>query len=76
MTALTSDVPESLATKEAQKAGLLAPDAIEAMLREGLRRRAADEFLQAADKLAAAKTPPMTMEEIQAEVAAVRARQQ
>ncbi len=72
MTTLTIDLPDNL-IKEAQDAGLLAPDAIEAMLRENLRRRAVDGLFQAADKMAAANFPPMTMDEIQAEVNAVRA---
>ncbi len=73
MTTLTIDLPDSVA-KEAQDAGLLAPNAMEAMLRENLRRRAVNELFDAADKLAAADFPPMTMEEIQAEVNAVRTR--
>ena len=72
MTTLTIDLPDILA-KEANAAGLLAPEAIEAMLRENLRRRAIDGLFTAADKLAAANFPPMTLEEIQAEVNAVRA---
>ena len=72
MTILTIDLPDNLA-KQAKDAGLLAPDAIEAMLRESLRRRAIDELFETADKLAAANIPRMTMDEIQAEVNAVRA---
>lgn len=72
MTTLTIDLPDNLA-KEAKNAGLLAPDAIEAMLRETLRRRGVNGLFTAADKLAAANFPPMTMEEIQEEVNAVRA---
>ena len=72
MTTLTIDLPDNL-IKEAQDAGLLAPDAIEAMLRENLRRRAVDGLFKAADKLSGANFPPMTMDEIQAEVNAVRA---
>lgn len=72
MTTLTIDLPDNLA-KEAKETGLLAPDAIEAMLREHLRRRAIDGLFTAADKLAAANFPPMTMEGIQEEVNAVRA---
>ena len=72
MTTLTIDLPDNLA-KEAKDAGLLAPDAIAAMLRENLRRRAVDGLFTAADKLASAHFPPMTMEEIQDEVNAVRA---
>ena len=73
MTILTIDLPDNLA-KEARNAGLLAPDAIETMLRETLRRRALNGLISAADKLAAANFPPMTMAEIQEEVNAVRAR--
>ncbi len=73
MTTLTIDLPDNLA-EEAQNAGLLAPDAIETMLRETLRRRAVNGLFTAADKLTAANFPPMTMEEIQEEVNAVRAR--
>jgi len=52
---------------------LLAPDTIEAMPGENRRRRAATDLFAAADKLAAARFPPMSLEEIQAEVTAVRA---
>lgn len=72
MTTLTIDLPDNL-VKEAKNAGLLAPDAIEAMLRETLQRRAVDGLFTMADKLAAANFPHMTMEEIQEEVNAVRA---
>lgn len=72
MTTLTIDLPDTLA-KEAKDAGLLNANAIEALLREGLRRRAIDGLFAAADKLAAANFPPMTMQEIQQEVNAVRA---
>ncbi len=72
MTTLTIDLPDSL-VKEAKNAGLLAPDAIESMLRETLRHRAVNGLFTAADKLAAANFPPMTMEEVQEEVNAVRA---
>jgi hypothetical protein len=65
------ELPDNLA-KEAKAAGLLSPGAIEAMLRETLRRRATDELFAAADKLAASNFPPMTMDEIQQEVNAVR----
>lgn len=72
MTTLTIDLPDNLA-QEARDAGLLNPEAIETMLRENLRKRGVDELFAAADKLAAANFPPMTMEEIQQEVNAVRA---
>jgi hypothetical protein len=66
------NLPDTLAA-EAHAAGLLSPEAIEQMLRENLRSKAIDGLFTAADKLAAADFPPMTMEEIQAEVNAVRA---
>jgi hypothetical protein len=72
MTTLTIDLPDNL-VKEAKDAGLLNANAIEAMLRENLRRRAVDGLFNAADKLAAANLSPMTMDEIQQEVNAVRA---
>ncbi|MBK8972477.1 MAG: hypothetical protein IPM37_14460 [Hahellaceae bacterium] len=71
MTTLTIELPDNL-VQEAKDAGLLNPEAIETMLRENLRRRAVDGLFAAADKLAAAHFPPMTMEEIQQEVNAVR----
>lgn len=66
------DLPESLA-KEAQQAGLLAPKGIEKLLREEIRRRAVGELFQAMDRMAAVEGPPMTEDEIQAEIDAVRA---
>ena len=65
------NLPDALAN-EAQAAGLLTPQAIEQLLREAVRRKAVNELFEAADRLAAANIPPMTMEEIQAEVDAVR----
>lgn len=72
MTTLTIDLPDNLA-EEAKQAGLLTPNAIESILRETLRRRAVNGLFTAADKLASANFPSMTMEEIQEEVNAVRA---
>ena len=74
MTALTIELelPDQLA-EEARNAGLLSPDAIEAILREQLRKRGVDELFAMADRLAAVDLPPMGEEEVQAEVDAVRA---
>ena len=72
MTTFTIDLPDNLA-QAARDAGLLNPEAIEIMLRENLRRRAVDGLLTAADRLAAANFPPMTLEEIQQEVDVARA---
>ena len=71
VTTLTIELPDALA-KEAKERGLLVSAAIEAMIRDALRRRAAQELLEAADKLAAADPPPLTLAEIQEEVNAVR----
>ena len=71
MTTITVELPDDLA-EEAQRQGLLESAAVEAMIRETLRRRAGKELLEAADKLATAKCLPMTMAEIQEEVDAVR----
>jgi hypothetical protein len=72
MTELKLTLPDRLA-REAREAGLLTPRAIQRLLREAMRRRAAArEFLSVADRVAAAGVPPLTEEEIQAEVDAVR----
>ena len=71
MATLTMNLPDKLA-EEAGEAGLLASDAVEAMLRENLRRCAIDGLFEAADMLAASDFRAMTMAEIQAEVNTVR----
>lgn len=71
MATLELELPDQLA-RDARKAGLLSAKAIEDLLREAIRKRAAQEFLAVADRVAAAKIPPMSEEEIQAEVNAVR----
>lgn len=69
---LKLNLPDTLA-QAARQAGLLTPDAIERLLEEEVRRRSVDEFFEAADRLAATGLPPMSLEEIQVEVDAVRA---
>ena len=71
MTTLTIELPDELAA-EARNRGLLVRDAVEATIRERLRASAATELLEAADQLAAAEFPSLTMVEIQEEVKAVR----
>ena len=73
MATLTIDLPDRLA-EEAKDAGLLAPGAIEALLRESLRRSAVDGLFEAADRLAKSEFPTMIMTEIQEEVDAVRSK--
>lgn len=65
-------LPDSVA-REAREAGLLAPEAIEALLREAIRRRALNELQEAMDRMAAVEGPPMTPQEIQEEIKAARA---
>ena len=72
MTELKVTLPDRLA-REAREAGLLNPKAIQQLLREAMRRRAAArEFLSVADRVAAAGVPPMSEDEIQTEIDAVR----
>jgi hypothetical protein len=72
MTELKVTLPDRLA-REAREAGLLSAKAIKRLLLEAMRRRAAArEFLAVADRVVAAGVPPMSEEEIQAEVDAVR----
>lgn len=72
MTTVELTLPDKLA-QEAQAAGLLTPQALEAMLREGLRKQRTDELLDAMQRMHAVNVPPMTEEEIQAEIDAARA---
>jgi hypothetical protein len=59
--------------KEAKAAGLFGPQAIEKLLREAIERRnQIDSFFAIVERLRAANIPPMSEEEIQAEVDAVR----
>lgn len=65
------NLPESLA-KEARQAGLLAPEELERLVREALRAKRVERLSKAREKLAADPLPPMTPEEIQAEIDAYR----
>jgi len=66
------ELPDPLA-KEAQAAGLLAPEQLVRMLREALRAKRIEKLAAAREVLAANPLPPMTTEEIQAEIDAYRA---
>lgn len=68
---LTLQIPESLA-EQADKSGLLAPQAIERLLRDELRREAGRRLVGMSDKLASLDGPAPTLDEIQGEVAHVR----
>ena len=69
---LKLNLPDGLA-KEAASLGLLDPDSMQALLREAVRNRRIAKLTEARKKVAAAGIPPMTMEEIQAEIDADRA---
>ena len=66
------ELPDTLAT-QAKKAGLLEPEALERMVREALLARRLEDLATARDVLASRPLPPMTPEEIQAEIDAYRA---
>lgn len=72
MTTVQVTLPDTLATA-AQEAGLLTPQALERLLQDALRRReAAGRLLDVAERVTRAGIPPMSMEEINAEVKAYR----
>ena len=73
MTTIQIELPDATANA-ARDAGLLTPQALERLINDALRRkRAADSLLSIAERVAAAGIPPMSMEEINAEVRAARA---
>ena len=72
MTELVVKLPDELAQR-AKNAGLLTDSAIQRLLEEAMRREAGRKLLEVARRVQAAGIPPMTMDEIQAEVEAVRA---
>jgi hypothetical protein len=69
---LKLNLPDELAQR-AQSAGLLTETAIQKLLEEAVRRESGRRLLEIAERLHAANIPPMTEEEIVAEVKAVRA---
>jgi hypothetical protein len=73
MTKIQIELPDATA-KAAREAGLLTPQALDRLLTDAIRRRqAGDTLLAIADRVAEAGIAPMSMEEIDAEVKAVRA---
>ena len=72
MTTVQIDLPDRLA-QEARRAGLLEREAAERMVREALRAERIGALTRARTQLAADSLPPMTPEEIQAEIDAYRA---
>jgi hypothetical protein len=74
MTTVQITLPDALA-QEATKAGLLAPETIERILRERLRAERIERMKAARATLAAQPLLPMTPEEISAEIDAYRVEQ-
>jgi hypothetical protein len=73
VTKIQIELPDATA-KAASEAGLLTPQALDRLLTDAIKRRqAADSLLSIADRVAAAGVAPMSMDEIDAEVKAVRA---
>lgn len=65
------NLPDQIAL-QAQRAGLLSGQAIERLIEEAVRRAAGKKLLDAMQRLREANVPPLTEEEIDAEVKAVR----
>ncbi len=73
MTKIQIELPDATA-QAARDAGLLTSEALERLLNDAIKRKqVADSLLSIADRVAAAGIPPMSMEEINAEVKAARA---
>ena len=71
MTTVRIDLPDELA-QDAQQAGLLTSAALERLLAEALRNRSLTQLDSALTKLATDPLPPMSEDEIQAEIDAYR----
>lgn len=72
MTTLTIELPDNVA-REARDAGLLTPEALAQLLKEAVRRQAGRRLMDVAKGIQAANIPPMSEEEIVAEVKVARA---
>jgi cytochrome P450 len=66
------NLPDQVA-QEARRAGLLTGTAIERLIEEALRRDAGKKLLDAMQRMRDANEPPLTEEDIAAEVKAARA---
>lgn len=69
---LKLNLPEHLA-KDASQMGLLSPDSLQHLLREAVRSRRLAKLELARQRVAEAGIEPLSLEEIQEEVDAVRA---
>lgn len=72
MTTIKIELPDATA-QAAQAAGLLTSQALERLLSDAMRNRSLELLDAAREKLAADPLPPMSEEEIQAEIEAYRA---
>ena len=73
MTEIQIELPDATA-RAARDAGLLTSEALDRLLLDALKRRvAADKLLDVADRVAEAGVPPMSMDEVNAEIKAARA---
>jgi hypothetical protein len=73
MTTVQITLPDQLA-QEAERAGLLAPDAVEKLLRDQLKAKRMEQLFSAMDRMSAIDEPPaMSPEEVAVEIAAMRA---
>jgi negative regulator of replication initiation len=68
---LSLSLPDRLA-REAQAAGLLTSKALSRLLKDAMQRRAAEALLAGAARASDAGSRPMSMKQIQQEVASVR----
>jgi hypothetical protein len=68
---LKLNLPDRLA-REAQAAGLLTPEALSNLLKDAMRRRAAQALLSGAAQATKVGSKPLPMNEIQSEINAVR----
>jgi len=73
MTELVIRLPEDL-VQRARNAGLLTDSAIQQLLEDAMRRQAGHRLLDVARRIQGAGVEPMSMDEINAEVRAVRAK--
>ena len=71
MTMIEIKLPDEL-VRRAQSAGLLSDAAIQQLLEDAIRRRSGRALLEVAKHIQDAGIPPMSMDEIDAEVKAVR----
>jgi hypothetical protein len=72
MTMIEITLPDEVAQR-ARSAGLLSDSAIQQLLEDAMRRQAGRALLEVARDIQAAGIPPMSMEDIDAEVKAFRA---